>query len=250
MRAWRATFSARAGSGTRITPRPRRARERPRASSRDRSGPVTSTGQPNPAATASTPAACGVAKSVSKVPGSSSVAGAEEVEDPPAGVVGHDDGEGGGEAGRGTRAETSWRKARSPTRATVGPPEARATPRAVDTTPSIPFAPRLATTRGPSAPGAAKASTSRTGIEEETTRVLCGRQMGDQPAGQGRLGHAPGAPGRRGGTEGPLDGGLGGGLGAPPTAPSTRPTGGRPDRSRRPAAADRTTRRQNSEGSE
>ena len=75
-----------------------------------------------------------------------------------------------------TRADTSWRKARSPTRATVGPADARATPRAVDTTPSIPLAPRLARTRGGSARGRPNASTSRTGMDDDTTRVASGGQ--------------------------------------------------------------------------
>ena len=70
-----------------------------------------------------------------------------------------------------TRADTSWRKARSPTSATVGPVDASATPSAVDTTPSIPLAPRLAITRGGRRRGAANASRSRTGIEDDTTRV-------------------------------------------------------------------------------
>ena len=41
-------------------------------------------------------------------------------------------------------------------------------PSAVDTTPSIPFAPRLANTRFADVMGDPKASTSRIGMEDET----------------------------------------------------------------------------------
>ncbi len=47
---------------------------------------------------------------------------------------------------------------------------ARATPTAVDSTPSMPLAPRLASTRRPER-GTANHSTSRTGIDDDTTRV-------------------------------------------------------------------------------
>ena len=67
------------------------------------------------------------------------------------------------------RAFESWRKAMSPSRQVVGAPVARATPVAVDRTPSMPLAPRLACTCT-SARGRAYHSTSRTGIELATTR--------------------------------------------------------------------------------
>ncbi len=64
----------------------------------------------------------------------------------------------------------SWRNATSPMRSTVGVAEPSATPTAVETTPSMPLAPRLARTRTPSR-GAPYHSTSRTGIDDDTTRL-------------------------------------------------------------------------------
>ena len=58
----------------------------------------------------------------------------------------------------------------SPMRSAVGAADPSATPTAVDTTPSMPLAPRLATWRSPSR-GAAYHSTSRTGIDDELTSV-------------------------------------------------------------------------------
>ena len=58
----------------------------------------------------------------------------------------------------------SWRTTRSPSSANVGPVHL-AMPKAVDTRPSIPLAPRLARTRTPSR-GAMNASTSRMGMLE------------------------------------------------------------------------------------
>ena len=74
----------------------------------------------------------------------------------------------------------SCRKARSPTSATVGWP-ANATPTAVDTTPSIPLAPRLARTRPSVVPP--NHSTSRTGMEEATTRVGVAGQRAEHRTG-------------------------------------------------------------------
>jgi hypothetical protein len=68
-----------------------------------------------------------------------------------------------------TSAPRSWRKARSPTRATVGALLAAATPSAVLRVPSMPFTPRLESTRIVSALLGPKASTSRTGMLLATT---------------------------------------------------------------------------------
>ncbi len=51
------------------------------------------------------------------------------------------------------------------------PDSPAATPRAVETTPSIPLAPRLAKTRGGVTSEVAYHSRSRIGIDAETTRV-------------------------------------------------------------------------------
>ena len=76
-----------------------------------------------------------------------------------------------GRSCRPSRPFVSCRNATSPSRATVGRRgSASATPTAVDTTPSMPFAPRLATTRT-SDRGAAYHSRSRTGIDDATTSV-------------------------------------------------------------------------------
>ena len=83
-----------------------------------------------------------------------------------------------------TRAETSWRKARSPTRATAGPPVATATPQAVDTTPSMPLTPRLASTLAGVDRRPAYDSTSRMGIDADTTSAASPGSVADQPAGQ------------------------------------------------------------------
>ena len=53
---------------------------------------------------------------------------------------------------------------------------AAATPKAVETVPSIPFAPRLASTRGGRSRAGKNVSTSRTGIEDATTSVALARQ--------------------------------------------------------------------------
>ena len=66
------------------------------------------------------------------------------------------------------RATTSWQRSACTTNPVAG--WARATPTAVDVTPSIPLAPRLASVRSPTR-GRPYHSTSRTGIEDETTNV-------------------------------------------------------------------------------
>jgi hypothetical protein len=71
---------------------------------------------------------------------------------------------------RASRPLVSWRNARSPSSAIVGPPDPNATPTAVETTPSMPFAPRLAWRRAPRTPNH---STSRIGIDEDTTSSAC-----------------------------------------------------------------------------
>ena len=69
---------------------------------------------------------------------------------------------------------TSCASATSPISATTGPLATAAAPNALEIVPSIPFAPRLQSTRGASSRGAANASTSRTGIEEATNSVASG----------------------------------------------------------------------------
>ena len=84
----------------------------------------------------------------------------------------------------------SCRNAMSPISSAVGRPEPRATPTAVDTTPSMPLAPRLAITRTP-VRGRAYHSTSRTGMDDDTTSELPAGSGGDDVAGHlglGRLG--------------------------------------------------------------
>ena len=102
----------------------------------------------------------------------------EEREDAPAPVVDDHDGEidRRDRPGRAS-ALLSWSKAMSPTRTVVGAP-VRATPTAVETTPSMPLAPRLARTRTPSR-ARENHSTSRIGMDDDTTSV----------APSGRRGH-------------------------------------------------------------
>ena len=68
---------------------------------------------------------------------------------------------------RPIRALVSWRNATSPVSSTVGV-QVSATPTAVEVTPSMPLAPRLATTRTSSRAGA-NHSRSRTGMDDDTT---------------------------------------------------------------------------------
>ena len=67
----------------------------------------------------------------------------------------------------------SWASATSPISSTTGPSSAAAAraPNAEETVPSIPFAPRLESTRGPSSRAATNSSTSRIGIDEATNSV-------------------------------------------------------------------------------
>ena len=69
-----------------------------------------------------------------------------------------------------------------------GPGRAAATPKAVDTVPSIPFAPRLASTRGGASRAGKNVSTSRTGIEEATTSVAVRRADARRARRDARLG--------------------------------------------------------------
>ena len=68
----------------------------------------------------------------------------------------------------------SCASATSPSRATTRPLATAAAPNALEIVPSIPFAPRLQSTRGASSRGAVNASTSRTGIDEATNSVASG----------------------------------------------------------------------------
>ncbi len=64
----------------------------------------------------------------------------------------------------------SCRKATSPISEAVGAPVASATPTADDVTPSIPLAPRLASTRTPLR-GSPNHSRSRTGMDDDVNRL-------------------------------------------------------------------------------
>ena len=89
-----------------------------------------------------------------------------------------------------SRPPMSWARATSPMSRTVGRPAA-ATPKAVETVPSMPLAPRLESTRGGRSRAGKNVSTSRTGIEEATTRVAsAGRRTPSSAATRGseRLG--------------------------------------------------------------
>ena len=92
----------------------------------------------------------------------------EEREDPATVVVDHDERGVEPAVGAPSRPLLSCSKQRSPSSATVGPSEPAATPKTVDTKPSMPFTPRLASTWRPRR-GAAKLSTSRTGMLDATT---------------------------------------------------------------------------------
>ena len=65
----------------------------------------------------------------------------------------------------------SWISATSPISSATGPSAAAANPKAVETVPSIPLAPRLASTRGGRSRAGKNVSTSRTGIDDATTIV-------------------------------------------------------------------------------
>ena len=81
----------------------------------------------------------------------------------------------------------SWMSATSPIRSTTGPSAAAAHPKAVETVPSIPFAPRLASTRGGVSRAGKNVSTSRTGIDDATTIVALGGSARAQLGGDPRL---------------------------------------------------------------
>ena len=72
-----------------------------------------------------------------------------------------------------SRPPMSWASATSPISSTTGPRPSAAAPKALETVPSIPLAPRLHSTRGGSGRTGQKVSMSRTGIEEATNSVAC-----------------------------------------------------------------------------
>ena len=89
-----------------------------------------------------------------------------------------------------SRPPTSWASATSPISSTTGPGETAAAPNALETVPSIPFAPRLHSTRGASARTAAKVSTSRTGIDEATNSVASAGSRAPSSRATARLAEA------------------------------------------------------------
>ena len=96
----------------------------------------------------------------------------------------------------------SWISATSPMRRTTGPSSTAAHPKAVETVPSIPLAPRLASTRGGCSRAGKNVSTSRTGIEDATTTVASGGSSDAQLGGDPRFAQSGGgerAGDRRGG---------------------------------------------------
>ena len=93
----------------------------------------------------------------------------QEREDPAAPVVQYD--EGAGKLGQVDQARHIVEEGQVPEEGHASfDRDAAATPRAVEITPSIPFAPRLNITRGGEL-GAANHSRSRTGMEADTTTV-------------------------------------------------------------------------------
>ena len=72
-----------------------------------------------------------------------------------------------------SRPPMSCASATSPMSRTTGPRPAAAAPKALDTVPSIPLAPRLQSTRGGSGRAGQNVSMSRTGIEDATNSVAC-----------------------------------------------------------------------------
>ena len=87
----------------------------------------------------------------------------------------------------------SWARATSPISSATGPVAAAATPNAVETSPSMPLAPRLASTRGGASRTGQKVSTSRTGIEDATTSVASGGSRTPSSAAT-RGSHSPAGP--------------------------------------------------------
>src|SRR5579875_3603132 len=175
--AWILTFSRRDGTAARttVTPScPAGARNTPSSSATVRTSAVST---PSPAAAPRTPDSWGVAKrrSNSSGPRASACGRNSKMPPPPLSTTMIVQGSAHRVPADDTSAVRSWRKARSPTSATTGPSPAAAAPSAVEHTPSMPLAPRLASTAGGSSRAGANASRSRTGIEEETTRrVLAG----------------------------------------------------------------------------
>ena len=74
----------------------------------------------------------------------------------------------------------SCASATSPMSRTTGPLVTAAAPNALDTVPSIPLAPRLHSTRGPSARTATNDSTSRTGIDGTVSSALGAAAAGER----------------------------------------------------------------------
>ena len=90
-------------------------------------------------------------------------------------------------------APLSWTNATSPTSATTGSPVASARPRAVDTTPSIPLAPRLAWAAARRPPNHSR---SRIGIDAATTMSARPWALAGDEAGDGRFARATPSIGR------------------------------------------------------
>ena len=86
-----------------------------------------------------------------------------------------------------SRPPMSWASATSPISSTTGPSAFAAAPNALETIPSIPFAPRLQSTRGGSSRAGQKVSISRTGIEEATNSVAVVGQQRAELRGDRRL---------------------------------------------------------------
>ena len=114
-----------------------------------------------------------------------------------------------------SRPPMSWASATSPISSTTGPRPAAATPNAVETVPSIPFAPRLDSTRNGVSRAGKNVSTSRIGIEEATTSVASAGSTRAELGGHARL-VQPGRPDRRG------DRARGGAVGGVPVVEPAR----------------------------
>ena len=111
-------------------------------------------------------------------------------------------------------APASWTNAMSPSTTIVGAPVCSATPRAVDVTPSMPLAPRLACAVAPTPPNH---SMSRIGIEAATTTCdAAGTVAGDEAGDAGSLSGASGPRNRSMAAVAVV------GRGGPPAAPATR----------------------------
>ena len=130
----------------------------------------------------------------------------QEVEDAAAVVVEDDDRELEAEPRGGDEPAEVVDRARRRRSGAPRPVRSPATPKAVETVPSMPLAPRLASTRGGRSRAGKNVSTSRTGIEEATTTRRSGGQRAPssaatrgslRPAGRGRARSPPRRRGRR-----------------------------------------------------